>query len=285
VYPRDVICRLAIVLLLASGCEPEAPNVASEDQPPARLDVEDCVFPALGIQILVLPKHVGHVIIRTDGKRGEVRTNEDLRAYLHDIRMLAPDLTTLFVLVNDEVPDIGRYMFLAQLMSELGFAEPHECGSVRVEGDAEEVARIGRLIRDPAPVPTQPSDDLAGIPEQTPTGHGRPLGVVEVMDVNARGRLTGYPESQALHQRRFFLRSCYEQALKDHPGLHGALEVTVAIAAQGNVQRADITHSSLEDDPLEDCIRGVLGRTPFPPNTGGGRTLVDIRMVLSLPPP
>ena len=95
---------------------------------------------------------------------------------------------------------------------------------------------------------------------------------VEVSDpYGARGR----EARQALEASVKQLQGCYEQALRQNPGLDGTL---VAEVEPG--QRARLAGDSVQDEGLGACVLGVVSRVRFP---GGERLDIPIHFLLEPP--
>jgi hypothetical protein len=64
------------------------------------------------------------------------------------------------------------------------------------------------------------------------------------------------------------LRRCYQQALQENAGTHGAIEVTVRIDAAGAVSVIDESHTGLTPG-LVSCIVARVQTASFAPAQGG----------------
>jgi hypothetical protein len=95
---------------------------------------------------------------------------------------------------------------------------------------------------------------------------------VEVSDPYGAG---GREARQAVERSAKDLQACYEQALRQNPGLDGTL---VAEVEPG--QRVRLAADSVQDDGLGACVQGVLSRVRFP---GGGRLQLPIHFLLEPP--
>lgn len=95
---------------------------------------------------------------------------------------------------------------------------------------------------------------------------------VEVSDPYGAG---GREARRALEARAQELQGCYEQALRQNPGLDGTL---VAEVEPG--QRVRLAADSVQDEGLSSCVQGVIGRVRF---AGGGRLDLPIHFLLEPP--
>jgi hypothetical protein len=94
---------------------------------------------------------------------------------------------------------------------------------------------------------------------------------VEVSDPYGAG---GREARKALEARMEELQGCYEQALRQNPGLDGTL---VAEVEPGHVRLAA---DSVQDEGLGACVQGVVSRVRFP-----GDERLDIPIHFLLEPP
>lgn len=71
------------------------------------------------------------------------------------------------------------------------------------------------------------------------------------------------------------VRYCYERALVNNPELAGRITVKFVISAEGNVIKAAIASTSLENEGVEKCVVRVVRRMRFPAPQGGGIVVVN----------
>ena len=105
-----------------------------------------------------------------------------------------------------------------------------------------------------------------GAPQQQGTGVRGPTAVIAV---TVTGGATG--DERVVNVLRPRMRACANQALSQDPSQQGKLLVTVTVAANGDVQKADITNNAGLSAASAQCmLRGVKNAT-FP--AGAVRTL------------
>jgi hypothetical protein len=95
---------------------------------------------------------------------------------------------------------------------------------------------------------------------------------VEVSDPYGAG---GREARQALESSAKDLQGCYEEALRQNPGLDGTL---VAEVEPG--QRVRLAADSVQDEGLSACVQGVVSQVRFP---GGARLDIPIHFLLEPP--
>lgn len=76
------------------------------------------------------------------------------------------------------------------------------------------------------------------------------------------------------------LRRCYERALKTAPDLVGKLTLSLRVAADGHVQRAQADSSSALPPELSRCITQEASRLQFPRPEGGGGLSFEVPLNL-----
>ena len=68
------------------------------------------------------------------------------------------------------------------------------------------------------------------------------------------------------------VRGCYQDALKEVPGLSGRITVKLTIVDKdgvGRIQRLSVKEAEFDDVPLEECILDVVDSIEFDPPAGG----------------
>jgi TonB family protein len=70
------------------------------------------------------------------------------------------------------------------------------------------------------------------------------------------------------------IRYCYEKELVRNPGLFGKVATEFVISANGTVQSADVTQSTLGNPEAERCITAKIRTWQFPKPKGGGIVVV-----------
>jgi hypothetical protein len=69
-------------------------------------------------------------------------------------------------------------------------------------------------------------------------------------------------------------RTCYDNALSEHPGIEGDLAIQWTIDPKGKVTQLslDLTRSQIAEPSLVACIGGVIRKIEFAPSPGGFET-------------
>ena len=70
------------------------------------------------------------------------------------------------------------------------------------------------------------------------------------------------------------IRYCYEKELVRAPGLFGKVGTQFTIAANGMVQSASVTETTLKNSEVERCITAKIRTWKFPKPKGGGIVIV-----------
>lgn len=66
-------------------------------------------------------------------------------------------------------------------------------------------------------------------------------------------------------------RKCYDDALKDHPGIEGDLVITWKVGADGAITKIDVNaaRSTITEPSVVSCVIGVIKRIKFAPSPRG----------------
>lgn len=80
---------------------------------------------------------------------------------------------------------------------------------------------------------------------------------------------------RVIRQHRREIRACYEQELQRNPGLEGRVVVSFVIDPTGQVARASIGTTTMNNSTVEDCISLRVRRWRFPEPKGGGLVRVN----------
>ena len=78
-----------------------------------------------------------------------------------------------------------------------------------------------------------------------------------------------------LRQQQGLIRACYTEALQQNPTLSGKLVVKFYIDPAGEVSRARVKSSTLNDTAVEQCVTNHLTQMQFPKPDGGGIVTVS----------
>jgi hypothetical protein len=98
---------------------------------------------------------------------------------------------------------------------------------------------------------------------RTAPGGGGPIPRLTIGGVGASGGLDGDAVNRGLHIRAGGLKACYVKALQQNPSLAGMLEITLDIAADGKVVKAQVDGPS-DLAAAEACMRRQLLAARFP---------------------
>ena len=89
----------------------------------------------------------------------------------------------------------------------------------------------------------------------------------------------GREARQAVEAHAADLQGCYQQALRENPGLDGTLVAEVDLSAGQSVR---VAADSVQDDGLTRCVMGVVSRARFP-RAGASRLDIPIHFLLEAP--
>jgi hypothetical protein len=87
-----------------------------------------------------------------------------------------------------------------------------------------------------------------------------------------------------VHDHMAEFKSCYEDGLAKRKHLHGKITSKFVIDGSGHVSKANVVASTLHDEEVEDCIKGVFETLEFPDTTAhcsGDECLVTITYPLT----
>lgn len=147
------------------------------------------------------------------------------------------------------------------------------CGGENEPAEApSSAAPEGALAAGSAPAAT------TAAPEHLPSP---PTAQVSTGSPDIRGPLTREVVEAVVQRHLDEVRLCYEQGLAAHTELAKRVTVTMLIAANGAVQGASVSSSTLNSAPVEQCITAAARRWPFPAPAEGGIVGVTYPFVLS----
>ena len=110
------------------------------------------------------------------------------------------------------------------------------------------------------------------------SGIGPGLGPKKQVSVAAPPKIVGGLDradiSRVIRQHEAAIRACYESGLSRDPELAGKVAVSFVIDATGNVVRADVADSSMQNAVVESCMLQRIGTWRFPEPRGGGQVTV-----------
>jgi TonB family protein len=78
-------------------------------------------------------------------------------------------------------------------------------------------------------------------------------------------------------ENRAKVRACYDAALAQNPGIHGALVVSFSIDPRGNVKQAEVnwSESDIHVPELDTCAADAVRSIKFPPSSRGLESTVN----------
>jgi hypothetical protein len=80
------------------------------------------------------------------------------------------------------------------------------------------------------------------------------------------------------------LRRCYERDLRRTPSLEGQLRLSIRIAPDGQVARAQVSHHPALSDALKQCLMQEARQWRFPRPAGGGGVSFELPLNLRATP-
>jgi hypothetical protein len=101
------------------------------------------------------------------------------------------------------------------------------------------------------------------------------LRIDRLVDAYERWGLSRDQIEPALFDRAESFEECYALALEPPTG---RVLITVSIDSEGSVTRAGVTNSTLEAQPVEDCLVEAIFEIDFPKPRGGGVVVFDFPM-------
>ncbi len=110
---------------------------------------------------------------------------------------------------------------------------------------------------------------------------GRGRAAPSVSSPMIMGSLDRTQIDSVIKQRLPMIRHCYQKCLQADPGLAGKVVVEFTIAADGTVEKAEISSSTVNDETLEQAILEVIEKLVFPAPPGGGSVVVSYPFVFS----
>jgi len=114
-------------------------------------------------------------------------------------------------------------------------------------------------------------DTGGGMGTRVGIGHkgARRVGNVTVSNGNSTGFCQKGNIEAVVKQRAGAIRACYEQQLQLHEGLSGKVQVRWTINADGKVEAASVTNSTIGNSSVDNCIMMVIRRMRFQKPEGG----------------
>jgi hypothetical protein len=78
-------------------------------------------------------------------------------------------------------------------------------------------------------------------------------------------------------EQRATVRKCYEDALKELPGLHGDLVIHFVLDPEGKVKKAELNQeqSTLKSPKVTECAINVIKGIKFPPSSRGMQSEIN----------
>ncbi len=127
---------------------------------------------------------------------------------------------------------------------------------------------------------------FSGLPRSAAVG-GRtePSRDVSVTVAGSNGKPIGSLSKDSIHQviksHRGPVTACYEERLQSNGELAGRVKVRFTIEPNGQVSEADVTTSTLDDEPVEKCLTDDILTWQFPEPEGHGRVIVNYPFTFS----
>ena len=90
---------------------------------------------------------------------------------------------------------------------------------------------------------------------------------------NIQGSLSRNVVRNEVRDRRSQINNCFKRRLKSKPNLEGKLVVQFEIERSGRVGSVRIIESTIDDAPLEECVRGRFEGWSFAKHHGGSITV------------
>jgi TonB family protein len=139
-----------------------------------------------------------------------------------------------------------------------------------------EPARAPAPASEAAPAPAAPAESTSSTAPQSAASPAAPATASEAREVPKDAR--GKDEIQAvIAANRAKVRTCYDAALKNNPGIAGDLVVSFVINPDGSVKSAEVnwSESELHVPELDSCAVDVLRTLKFPPSSRGLESKVN----------
>lgn len=112
-------------------------------------------------------------------------------------------------------------------------------------------------------------------------GRGKRGPMVRMAEAKVQGGLERDVVHRIVRGELDAIRSCYDQGLARDPGLHGRVEVQLAINSVGKVVSGVVSKRTLPDAAVAACIGKAVQRIEFPKPTSAGLVLLTCPFVLS----
>jgi Ca-activated chloride channel family protein len=113
------------------------------------------------------------------------------------------------------------------------------------------------------------------------SGYGRGMGgraaapKIRSGSAMVKGSMSKEPIRRSIRRQMKAIRACYEKQLKSDPNLQGRVVVRFVIGANGQVTKAEIASSTLNNEKVEKCLLKVIRRMTFPQPEGGSSVVVS----------
>lgn len=75
------------------------------------------------------------------------------------------------------------------------------------------------------------------------------------------------------------IRHCYEKELAKSPNLFGRITITFIINGNGSVGTSKVNRTTMNSEPVENCVASVIKQIKFPPLKGGGIATINYPFV------
>lgn len=75
------------------------------------------------------------------------------------------------------------------------------------------------------------------------------------------------------------IRHCYEKELAKNPNLFGRITITFIISGNGSVSTSKVNRTTMNSEPVENCVASAIKQIKFPPLKGGGIATINYPFV------
>ena len=75
------------------------------------------------------------------------------------------------------------------------------------------------------------------------------------------------------------IKHCYEKELAKNPNLFGRITITFIISGNGSVSTSKVNRTTMNSEPVENCVASAIKQIKFPPLKGGGIATINYPFV------
>jgi len=126
-----------------------------------------------------------------------------------------------------------------------------------------------------APAPESSEDSLMG--SEDPASNPKAANEKSATPAPGEDTRTSEMVQKMVMEHRSTVRKCYEDALKELPGLHGDLVVHFVLDPEGKVKKAELNQeqSTLKSPKVTECAINVIKGIKFPPSSRGMQSEIN----------